>query len=292
MKLCKKISNVLGLISGVTPLVTLATLGISGKAQAFQLIPPGLNPGDKYRLVFVTDGTRNATSMNIADYNTFVNDEAHNSTTLNTAFTSAGINPTSIIWKVIGSTSPGTSFDAISNTHTDISDVSVPFYTLDGRLVATGNHDLWDGSISHSINVSPTGSQINSWVWTGTFYGGNVYKDPAYRPPYRVQLWPYTLGNSVSNTGAPPSMYVAYGNTLGVGLEWICCTIHDPRDKVIANNIQQNTATLPLYGMSGILTVPGSSTPTQTPEPDSLIGHITLGGIILGSMLRKAQKSG
>ena len=34
--------------------------------------PTSLNPGDTYRLAFVTSTVRDATSTNIADYNTFV----------------------------------------------------------------------------------------------------------------------------------------------------------------------------------------------------------------------------
>jgi hypothetical protein len=35
-------------------------------------LPSGLNPGDQYRLAFVTSSTRDALSTNIADYNNFV----------------------------------------------------------------------------------------------------------------------------------------------------------------------------------------------------------------------------
>ena len=58
----------MGILSGVA----FATLGISGIAEAFQLIPSGLSPGNQYRLVFVTDGTIQATSTDINTYNTFV----------------------------------------------------------------------------------------------------------------------------------------------------------------------------------------------------------------------------
>ena len=57
-----------------------------------------LNPGDTYHLVFVTEGTRDATSTDIADYNAFVKAEAERpgATTEN-----LGIN-----WFAIGSTQP------------------------------------------------------------------------------------------------------------------------------------------------------------------------------------------
>ncbi|MFM6405650.1 MAG: PEP-CTERM sorting domain-containing protein, partial [Microcystis sp.] len=102
---------IIGILSGVA----LATLGISGIAEAFQLIPSGLSPGNQYRLVFFTDGTIHATSTDINTYNTFVDNEAHTSTILNDAFTNVGIDPASITWKVIGSTA---SVNAIDNTST------------------------------------------------------------------------------------------------------------------------------------------------------------------------------
>jgi hypothetical protein len=108
----------------------LCNLGISGVAEAFQLIPSGLSPGNQYRLVFVTDGTIQATSTDINTYNTFVDNEAHNSTILNDAFTNVGIDPASITWKVIGSTA---SVNAIGNTSTNTVHTSVPIYGLDRR---------------------------------------------------------------------------------------------------------------------------------------------------------------
>ncbi|WP_409878439.1 PEP-CTERM sorting domain-containing protein [Microcystis sp.] len=43
-----------------------------------------------------------------------------------------------------------------------------------------------------------------------------------------------------------------------------------------------------MYGISSVLTVP---TPTATtPEPSSLLGFITLGGLMLGGTVRKARK--
>ena len=40
------------------------------------LRPMGLEPGDQFRLMFVTEGTRDATSAVIGDYNAFVSSEA------------------------------------------------------------------------------------------------------------------------------------------------------------------------------------------------------------------------
>jgi hypothetical protein len=142
--------------------VALATLEISGIAEAaIVVLPTGLAPGSEYRLVFVTSGTRNATSSNIADYNTFVQNAERSSSVLNTALTAAGFSPTSIGWTAIASTS---ATNARVNTQTLDSDTSRPIYRLDGAQVATSYGDLWDGSIANPINVNEQGFVLVSPV--------------------------------------------------------------------------------------------------------------------------------
>ena len=128
--------------------VALATLVTASAAQAaLVVVPPGLNPGDQYRLVFVTNGKRDGTSDNIDDYNTFVTNQVTGSA-LATALTTAGFNLGTITWKAIAST------DATSakvNTGTDGSQPDVPIYLIDGNKVANNNADLWDGSIQNLV---------------------------------------------------------------------------------------------------------------------------------------------
>jgi hypothetical protein len=127
---------------------------------------PNLDRGSPFRYVFVTSGTRDATSTNISDYNIFVNNAA-----------SAG-NETSDIpgtWAAIGSTA---SISARTNTATT-STVGVPIYRLDGELVANNYADLWDGSIANYINVDENGTVIESielgpLVWTGSNSDGST----------------------------------------------------------------------------------------------------------------------
>ncbi len=73
----------LGIIKRIIPFLLLA-VALAGGAQAGTVVtvPTDLNPGDQYRLVFVTNGTRDAQSTDIADYNTFVTTEANLSTEL------------------------------------------------------------------------------------------------------------------------------------------------------------------------------------------------------------------
>lgn len=103
----------------------------------------GINPatgnpwqaGDTYRLAFVTSTTRNATSTDIAEYNTFVQGVAASST----SFPNLGNGS----WKVIGSTA---TTSALVNTGTDTG-TGVAVILLDGSTVfATNNADIWNGS--------------------------------------------------------------------------------------------------------------------------------------------------
>jgi hypothetical protein len=61
------------------PAVLWLVFGGGGRAVADIDIsaPAGLTPGESFRIVFVTDGTRDAASTNIADYNTFVTNDAN-----------------------------------------------------------------------------------------------------------------------------------------------------------------------------------------------------------------------
>ncbi len=135
------------------------------------VVPTGLNPGDQYRLVFVTDGTRDATSTNINDYNTFVTNEVTGSA-LATQLTTAGFTPSAITWKAIGSTD---SVAARDNTGTNPSSTGVSIYLIDGTPVANNNTDLWDGSILRPINVTQSGATTpTAVVWTGSNASGMV----------------------------------------------------------------------------------------------------------------------
>ena len=231
--------------------VALATLGTSAAQAALVVVPPGLNPGDQYRLVFVTDGTRNATSTNINDYNNFVTNQVTGSA-LATQLTTAGFNLGTITWKAIGSTS---ATSAKVNTGTDGTQPDVPIYLIDGNRVANDNADLWLPPIIRPINVTQAGSTLGTEVvWTGTNSSGVVGGSNG-------------LGGSFAITGV---------TNLSTA-NWI------------QNSITLRTSLRRLYGMSSVLTKP---TPPvlKVPEPSSLLGFITLGGLMLGGAVRKARK--
>lgn len=148
-----KKSHLLGTIGAV--LCAITTLS----AQAVT-IPVGVNPGDTYQLVFVTEGTTNALSTNIADYNSFVQTQA----ALNPTLTGTDIGVT---YTAIGSTS---TIDANVNAV-----VSGPVYLVDGSaLVATNFSDFWDGTLNQAISKDQHGSTVNNVAWTGSEADGTA----------------------------------------------------------------------------------------------------------------------
>ena len=119
-------------------------------------IPPLLAPGSSYLLAFMTLGTRDATSTNIADYDSFVSTVANSDPTL------AALGTT---WKVIGSTSA-------VNAAAHISVGPLPVYNLAGQLVANNSADLFDGSIANGVHYAQDGSDCNVLCGQGNPFTG------------------------------------------------------------------------------------------------------------------------
>ena len=71
--------------------------------------PAGLNPGDTFRIAFVTDASTQATSTNIGDYNAFVNADA----TAEAGGGSVTYNGNPISFSAIGSTAAKNAIDNI-----------------------------------------------------------------------------------------------------------------------------------------------------------------------------------
>lgn len=193
-------------------------------------IPYDLFPYQEYRLAFVTTDTTTAQSDNIADYNAFV-------TALALAQPELAVLNTA--WWAIASTP---TIDARTNTSTNpMLDTGVPIYQMDGvSRVANDNFDLWDGTIGDfpthptGLIVDETGSEKKFWsVHTGTRFDGQA-------APFANTLGNGSGGHAVGKNN----------NFLGPD-EWIhCCTDPDAAARL-----------LPMYGMSGVLTVPRSTVP-------------------------------
>ena len=125
-------------------------------------VPTGLSPGDQYRLAFVTSTSRDATSSNIADYNTFVTTDANSVPAL------AALGTT---WTAIASTN---TINAYDNTSTNPSNAAgVPIYDLGSDLVASNNASLWSGKLGTPILLDEVGLSYPNLVWTGTATDGS-----------------------------------------------------------------------------------------------------------------------
>jgi hypothetical protein len=211
----------------------------SPKAMASFVVPSDLNPGDHYRIIFVTSGIRDAASPNIAEYDGFVNGMA----------TMSG----SLLQSVIN-TSPGPTWLAIGSTeYVDASvhvggDPDTPIYLPDGTLVASLT-SLWSGSLQHAINQDQFGAVYGYRdVWTGTTV---VTANPDLRGT--CFMWDsYSFYACLGTPYGNPDG-VRIGNTLFTDQKWATCDNY------------WNNALLPLYGISVELTVPDS----VVPEPGS-----------------------
>lgn len=177
--------------------------------------PGDLTPGDSYRLVFVTSTTRDATSSDIGDYNSFV---------AGVAAGESGLAALGTTWKAIGSTS---SINAHDNTNSNpaIDGTGVPIYRLDGTRIANNYADLWDSSLIAPVATFENGmatATSSNRVWTGTVPSGTV--NPSF-----------PLGATED---------VLFGNPLSSFSGWTTTTIaEDP------------SVPYHMYAMSGVMTV-------------------------------------
>ena len=131
--------------------------------------PPGLEPGEQYRLIFTTSERRDATSMDIDDYNGFVQSVADSSPEL------AALDSE---WRALAATA---SVDAVDNamlTFTD-SEPGVPMYRVDGELFASDYESFWTLPVGTSLpllDINELGATLPAdpmpdiatvSVWTG-----------------------------------------------------------------------------------------------------------------------------
>jgi hypothetical protein len=137
----------------------------AGTASAGPIIstPSGLNPGDHFRIAFVTSGTINAVSPLIATYDSFVTSDAGGAT----------YDGNTITWQAIASTQ---TVDAITHIGVD----NDPVYLVNGTLVAStdSTSGLWSGVLQHGINDDINGQHLGAGsvlVWTGTLINGQRY---------------------------------------------------------------------------------------------------------------------
>jgi hypothetical protein len=180
-------------------------------------VPSGLNPGDQYRLAFVSSTTRDATSTDIADYNAFVTTAANSVPELVALGTT---------WNAIASVQ---FVDARDNTGTnpELDPVGVPIYDLASQIIASSNLDLWDTTIQYSLSYQEEGNlRPVSRVWTGTAASGFASLPLGGHFPADPNDSPFALQGSTAS-----------------GTAWIVSNVA-PRNQLFS-----------LYAMSDVLTV-------------------------------------
>lgn len=135
-----------------------------GSQASIVTVPTGLQPGDVYRLVFVTSGSTAATSTSISTYDSFVTSAANAVSAL------SGLNAT---WLAIASVT-GVS----ASSHVGTSSSTVGIYNLNGDLVANGTAGLF-GSTPPTLLAAMDYTELdavdtNVSVWTGTAKSGSA----------------------------------------------------------------------------------------------------------------------
>ena len=115
------------------------------------LTPAGLNPGDQYRVLFITEGIRDGTSFFYNDYNDFVNVEAVRAGSVlavSTTFRAVVSHRDGDVINIISSFGPGVDL--------------LPIFLVDGTMFATNTQDLFDGTFGTGVfrdqfnNPTPT----------------------------------------------------------------------------------------------------------------------------------------
>ena len=190
----------------------------------WSLVPQGLSVGDSFRLLFIGTTGRNASSSDIADYNTFVQN-------LVATNGHADIRDHSAAFRMLGSTE---AVDARDNTGT--TGTGVPIYWLGGAQVADDYADFYDGDWDEeATGRRETGVSVTigtDWkIWTGSAHDGTEAMDA-------------TSGTSRA-LGNSNNAWVMQGSPNG------STSGHGP----IGSNTADRTTSRGVYGLSGVFVV-------------------------------------
>ena len=194
----------------------------------WSLIPDGISLGESFRLLFVTSGTRDATSSDITDYNTFVQNQANAATG-----SGAPINAFSGEFRALISTQ---AMDARDNTDTNRdtgTDTDAPIYWLNGDQIAGNYAEFYDGIWDSTAGRTQNGDTLlGRRVWTGSRNDGTID----------------ALGS---------------GTPLGAGNNLVRTGEYGTADQAIrSNSARINSISLSLYALSPLITFTIPAEPT------------------------------
>ena len=150
---------------------------------------PLVAAGGRFRLLFVTSGTVEATSTDIATYNDHVQRAANANATLR---------PFKGEFRALVSTATNDASGNTATTHT-ATNRGVPIYWVGGAKVADDYADFYDGSWDSRAAKTQTGARWSSRfdVWTGTNADGTRHAS-AYAGASRVRYGRPTGGSALS----------------------------------------------------------------------------------------------
>ena len=176
-------------------LTSAATAAVSAVVPAdWTLKPTAVAAGDKFRLLFLSSTRRNASSTDIATYNTFIQTRA--------AAGHTDIRAYSTGFRAVGCTAAVDARDNTKTTYTT-TDKGVPIYWLNGAKAADQYEDFYDGSWddeANNKNESGTNgldtSLNDNYPLTGCSHDG-------------TEQWP--LGASQVSVGRPNSSGSGHG---------------------------------------------------------------------------------
>ena len=154
-----------------------------------------LNPGDRFRLLFVTESTTHAQSAQITDYNRFIQDIATNGHMAIQNFSNA--------FRALIST---IAVDARDNTDTGLAiRPGYPIYWLDGDKIADNYDAFYNNNWGSITGTDETGDNTadNIIIWTGSNRDGTG-KNPETAGQANVETGQLTIGNELS-TNNPDS---------------------------------------------------------------------------------------
>ena len=189
-------------IIGIAKLLTANADGSYTVPEDWALLPQGFGPGDRFRLMFMTQGMENAIWSDITRYDAFVQAEAATGHT--------AIRPYAELFKVVGSTSAVDARD-----HLGMTGAGHPVYWLRGPRIADGNSEFWSDNwqnwtLAHRRNANGngmTGAARTDWQWTGTRADGTAHPQLPLGSFDRVMRGRYQSFTSdrdpIAHTGTP-----------------------------------------------------------------------------------------